>query len=173
MTVVTKYPTSIINYGNWLTANNIKADDADCALKATAVAGTYTILCSGYGFAIPAGSTISQIRIFIDGNVQRVISVDDRYMVFTLAKTGASYSVQSNNYQTAPTCAKSTKDYYILLAGALTVAQLNAESFTTTLDAVLLDTQSTSFYCDCVGIEVTYTEPSAEKDAFDGLAFAT
>jgi hypothetical protein len=170
---VTKLPTAVSDLDAWTDPDNVKADDGVCASKTTSTNGTYTLACSGYGFAIPAGSTITKIRIFIDANYSRIPVVEDRYITFTLTKTGGVYGVQSTNAQTTPACSKSTKDYYQLLAGALTVAQLNAESFTTKIEAVILDGVSSTFYCDCVGIEVTYTEPSAEKDAFDALAFAT
>ena len=174
MTVVTKFPTTVVDSASaWTTPDNVKLDDATCASITLASAVTRTLVCSVYGFEIPVGSIITQIRIFIDADVSRVVSVDDRYITFSLKKTGGTtYIIQSTNYAAPPTCAKATKDYYILPAGALTVAQLNAESFTTCIDAVLLDTQSTSFFCDCVGIEVTYTEPPTGRKYFgDGLTW--
>lgn len=164
MVVVTKYPTTVVDSASaWTNPDNVKLDDTNsCASITLASATVKTLNCSGYGFAIPVGSTITQIRIFIDADVSRVTSVDDRWILFTLTRTGGgAYSVQSTNYAAPPTCAKATKDYVTLVAGWLTLAQLNAESFTTKIDAQQLDTQSTSYFCDCVGIEVTYTEPSA------------
>lgn len=165
MVVVTKYPTVVVDAAlAWTAPNNVKLDDGFCASIALAAAVTRTLDCSGYGFAIPVGSTINLIRIFVDGDLSRVLPVDDRLLLFTLTKGGTSWGIQSTNYSAPPTCGKATKDYAnVAGVNRPTVAELNAESFTTNIDAQQLDASATSYFCDVVGIEVTYTEPSAQK----------
>jgi hypothetical protein len=63
MTVVRKYPTVVVNSGIWLLPDNVKVEDGNCAAVNDIIVCDAKLTCSGFGFAIPAGSTINKVTI--------------------------------------------------------------------------------------------------------------
>jgi hypothetical protein len=63
MTVVRKYPTVVVNSGVWTSPDEVKVEDGVCAAHNDIVVCDNKLTCSGFGFAIPAGSTINKVTI--------------------------------------------------------------------------------------------------------------
>lgn len=167
MVVVVKYPTSSgANPDVWISPNNaLGVADGLCASKNAVASGSWYLYLSGYGFAIPAGSTINHVYINHKGIIACAINGDLLNFSF-IHEAQLINDFSSDTIVGAPCGSTAYKsDYDILpdLAGGRTISvdDLNNEVFTTQLHATALFAIPQVFRCDSCYIEVDYTPPSA------------
>ncbi len=143
----------------WTTPNNILAsDNADASI--TSMNGTsHWLQATGFGFAIPAGSTINGIVVGIEraGSSYRV---QDSTLKLLKAGTvvGDSKAATGTNWPAADAYA-SYGGAADLWGTAWSVAEINAANFGVALSAVIsAGKQNASAYVDHMRITVYYTE---------------
>lgn len=171
------YPGTTANLSNapesaepWVNPGNVSADDGT---EATITAATYDspdisqiLVCSNFGFSIPASATIDGITVEIDRRNSAGAASDNRVQ---LAKgTAFANLVGSNLADTAtdwPTTL-ATVSYggaANLWGTTWTPSEINASSFAVFL-SVQADAANTDIQVDFIRATVTYTEPYQPRE---------
>ena len=173
MTVVRKYPTnSGTNPDSWDDPNNAlgAADDLCTEKRINGTASKYLYL-SGYGFAIPSGSTLNHVYVNHKGVINcAIIGAQVLHFSF-IFNSQYGNSIDSSVVMGAGCAETAYKTQYDILpdfaaaGNPITVAALNAESFTTRLQATGALAVYQAFDVDAAYIEVDYTAPVVAKGA--------
>ena len=167
MTVVRKHPTnSGTNPDAWDDPNNaLGAADSLCTEKRINGTASKYLYLSGYGFAIPVGSTLNHVYVNHKGVINCAI-VSSQVLHFSfIFNSQYGNSIDSSVVMGAGCTETAYKTQYDILpdfaaaGNPITVATLNAESFTTRLQATGALAVYQAFDVDAVYIEVDYTEP--------------
>jgi len=172
----TKYPnpTDIVTVeedpysnNNWTTPENVGADDAAYASITTPTFDSpdysYIIKALGFGFTIPANSTINGITVEVEryADAAEGLGKDALVQLYQAgARQGSNYADTVNDWDTAPTI-KSYGGATDLWGLTWTVDQINAADFGVAL-AAQATTINADIYVDFVRITVDYTPPPAD-----------
>ena len=160
------YPSSVVNGSNgsvpWSNPGNGVADDGSFTSAELDQQSTDFLLATGYGVAIPGGSTIDGILVEIKRKSNQVGAVvDDR---IKLMKTTGSLSVagRQDTGTTWPAVAA-----YAAYGGAAdlwstawSVSEVNASTFGVRVEAKETGTDVDTAFVDTVRIKIYYTEGS-------------
>ena len=120
------------------------------------------LLCTGYGFSIPAGSTIDGITVTINRSANQAGCCQDTAV--RIVKTGAIGATDRSNAATWPTTAGSQNygNAADLWGNAWTVADINAGNFGLALAATANNGNGQpTLTVNSVAITVTYHTPAA------------
>lgn len=161
MTVVRKYPTLWSDGVGWTNPQRvIGAPDSLCATFGTTAATDRRIYVSGFGFAIPAGSTINSVKVGMHALIQNGQNLAAQHLfVVAWDRLGLS-SVNAANKSAFSGCGFCS-DSDTSCGYALTVDDFNDEDFTAYIQAVCTFDNGFWWYAtnDADWIEVDYTEP--------------
>jgi hypothetical protein len=139
--------------GNVVSSNNVRA-----TVTLAGNAQTQNLDATGFGFSIPAGSTIDGIRVEIERNASgSSIDDEDVYILKSGAATGTDHA-SSTDWPTSD----GTRTYggsTDLWGTTWTVAQINASNFGVRLKADSDTSSSRTLGVDYVEIRVYYTPP--------------
>ena len=178
MTVVRKYPTAYTDGVGWTNPENVcnaGEPDATCAYFAHVEVCDHTIVVSGFGFAIPAGSTINSVKIGMQAELTNKLNLAAQlYLLVVWNRLGLSSRADANVSQQYG-CAYCSESY-TLAPLTITLADLNDENFSAVIHGTSTYNNGWTWrvYCDTVWIEVDYTEPAAAvKTHGDGITFVT
>jgi len=169
--VVRKYPTnSGANPDGWDDPNNaLGAADAACTEKRIVGTASKYLYLSGYGFSIPAGATLNHVYVNHKGVINcAIIGAQVLHFSF-IYNSQYGNSVDSDVVMGAGCDQTAYKTQYDILpdfaaaGNPITVAVLNAETFTTRLQATGALAVYQAFDVDSAYIEVDYTEAALPK----------
>jgi hypothetical protein len=178
---VTKYPTAYTNPLpplNWINpANVLNVEDGLCTRRQLINAMPYTLAVSGYGFALPSNAVLEHVYWNHKGysytsSGQR--QANSLVFHFTHDDYDADSDFGTSDCSSSTYHADDVNNDALVHQGSLTVADLNAENFKTTLVGVRvgLDIFSTVFVDACY-IKVIYHLAAAKKGLMDGFIFVS
>lgn len=192
MATVTASPATVVEgdsfgYGtfHWADLNNLKTSNNTYATAlATGLWYPYTPICTGFGFAIPAGSSIDKITVKIEAKIstKKISGLDWCALMYNSTPGIMHASCMLSSGDIAPDNPLEETDviysinpYY---AGDgdkwghnWTVAEVNDASFGCTFDAYVEDGETLSV--DHVQITIDYTEGGATEDVCHSLDCGT
>jgi len=173
MTVVTKYAgtctTLPIPDKAWLNPTNVEdAPDGVCAL---AIHGgfTRTMFCDDFGFAIPAGAVIDQVKV---GGKHCIVNAAIELIRYDVWDGSAYHENEGWTNTEGAGCANTVWEYF-LTAVLDTAAKVNAVKLRVRYvpggGGQPGDMLPWTGYLDAVKIEVTYHVPTGEHELFMGI----
>jgi hypothetical protein len=148
-TVITQSPTS--NSAGWTNPTNAYANGGSYAQSYSDVDNKEQVY-GGYGFAIPSGAQVTQVRVRLDA----WSSYDDHIKVEVSADGGSTWL--STTQELSPALSETT--YWVDISSwtSWTPASLNSDSVKVRLTHVLV-TAAGYVYLDWMPVEVTYSIP--------------
>jgi hypothetical protein len=170
LTIVTKNPTANTNPDSWTNPQYAYVEDVLCANKLISPGGPDAHLyLSGYGFAIPVGSTINKIWINIKGGTNTAYTGTYTWLFFEF--TGLNWVIQATNAGAMPCSSTTYLSDKEVPKDALTwppdpVAALNSEAFNTYVEAHNPSPAQSIHRVDAVYIKVDYTPPAVGPKCF-------
>lgn len=156
MATQTKFPTAYSMVGPWVNPTNIYADDSAWTDVSGERKTNRTMIGSGFGFSIPAGSTINGISVNLKYYVGNTNGDHIATLALRLNGTVLGTIETKTNYSplTDVVWTKST------LNGSPTISEINASTLEAYFNAYQTGYYTQGFHLNCFYITVDYTPPS-------------
>jgi flagellin-like protein len=143
--VVTLSPTA--NSGGWTNPTRAYADDTNYA---TSASNNNAQVYSAYGFAIPAGATITQVRVRVDA----FVSNNDLLRLAVSSNGGSTFTTAGTDINPGTSQVTTWKDVTSL--ATWTVANINNNQIQTRITQIQGGGTADTVSLDWIPIEVTY-----------------
>lgn len=160
------FPTTTADGGaggnDWVDMSNVTANDGSEASVVSPNSGSSDWLhATGFGFAIPTGSTINGIEVVVEGRH----SASDTHMVVQIVKGGTRTGIEKYQPITTTNTAYTLGGAADLWSGTFSASDINNANFGVAIQSGANAGFITLMYCDYLTIKVTYTEPPGQPIA--------